>query len=48
MKKELEKVVNDLAKKAIKTEYAIEAMQYTQAVLNTMQTLTILKDTEKR
>jgi len=39
MKEELEKVVKDMAKKAIETSSSLEAMQYTQAAVNATNAL---------
>jgi len=48
MKNELEKVVKDMAKKARETEQAVEAMQYTQAALNTVNALMTLANRDKK
>lgn len=48
MKKELEKAIKNLTEKAVTAKIPVDAMQYTQAALNAVQSLVHLMDSEKR
>jgi len=47
MKTNVEEAMEKLAKKSSKTETGVEAMQFSQAVLNLAHTLQVLKQTDK-
>lgn len=47
MEKALEKVVEDLAEKAVKTKSSLKAMHYTQSALNAINALIVLKQRER-